>query len=761
MRFNPGCTLCGLHKTARTVCLWGEQAEKSKPTIMVLGEAPGREEDIVGRPFIGKSGTALRQVLDDLGLLRSCYITNCVKCRPPDNATPLLPQIRKCAPYWQEEFAQIRPRFLVLLGATAIRAVTGEKTVRVGEWRGRKNWQYEGANVIATYHPAACLRNDKLWVNVVDDFSRIKGGEFIAPEKIEVLPGFHVSLDKAALDLETEGLNPFAPDVKIKCVGTSWKRHAAQVALDPGGLLDLPRTLIGHNVKFDLLWMKEHWGLVHEGRVIDTMVMHHLLDENAPKHALKWIVQQLTGLGDYDQEIKLARDAGKWEEVPEPKMLEYCAWDAGATWLIYEQMLPEIKKQKLEKLLLAQGEVIKTLVAAESWGLEVDPARITTMQKALKRRMRKIEREITDTYGDINLGSPKQLGDLIYGTLGQPVLERTPGGLPSTSESSLQTLAQTCRDEKVKGLLASVLQYRADHKMIETYLNNLIEGMDEAHRVHPSFHITGTVTGRLSCSAPNLQNIPRDAAGPKSVICASEGFTLVQADYSQIELRVGASLSGDERMLSLLRSGEDLHWATARSLFGEGATKEDRSLAKTINFGIFYGVGPNHFAQVAGCRVGEAKQFISKWFMAYPRVREWLREVEQTVMSVGYVTSLFGRRRRLPTYLSDGADYQRSIRQACNFPVQSTAAELTLLAMTLLQEQLPEGACVVGNVHDAIMVECEEKLAPMVVKLMRDTMESPKEVGRHFGFKVDLGVPTPVEISVGRYWSEMQEVPRE
>jgi DNA polymerase-1 len=233
----------------------------------------------------------------------------------------------------------------------------------------------------------------------------------------------------------------------------------------------------------------------------------------------------------------------------------------------------------------------------------------------------------------------------------------------------------------------------------------------------------------------------------------AKGRYLVEADYSQIELRVAALLTQDARMLALLRAGVDLHQATADAI---GC---DRALAKTINFGVFYGMGPAHLAEVSGLNVREAKGYITSWYDTYPRVRAWQEDQAKRLTDLGYVESLFGRRRWLDVAAEEevGA-YRAVLRQAANHPVQSSAAELTLLATTALSQDLGTLGKVVATVHDSVIVEADRAEVHAVGVMMKGTMEDATGLARRFGFKVQVDVPTPVGISVGKDWSNMKGV---
>jgi DNA polymerase-1 len=308
-------------------------------------------------------------------------------------------------------------------------------------------------------------------------------------------------------------------------------------------------------------------------------------------------------------------------------------------------------------------------------------------------------------------------------------------------------------DDQKKKFLEALMERRGVKKLLSTYVEGMQEKLDHG-RLHTTFRITGTVTGRLSSASPNLQNIPR---GPqvRNLFAASPGKVLLEADYSQIELRMGAFLTRDERMLKLLRDGVDLHTATGEAIYGRKVTKEERYLAKTVNFGIFYGMGPRRLVEETGMALSTARSFIRSWYDLYPGVAAWQKEVEKELISKGEIEGLFGRKRHLEVAV-DKDEYLEQVRMACNFPVQNAAAELTLMALGLLSSglQLP----LVLTVHDSILCEVPQDKTQEWSGHIRRTMTNANDLIRAFGFKLKLDVPILVEIKSGKYWGSMKEV---
>lgn len=748
MERDPDCTRCSLSKDASTVCIWGEPQGK-KPDIFLIGEAPGELEDSKGRPFIGQSGQLLRTVLDELGIIERCYITNSVKCRPPGNRQPGTEELKQCSGYLAAELRARRPKVIVCLGATAIRALTGEKAP-VGEKRKLRNWIHEetGARIVATYHPAAILREPSRTTDFIDDLVRARDGS-VDPGQEEVRWEYVKNVSKLprilAFDIETTGLNPFATNAHILSIAWSDGKRT-RVTRDVFGFCTAVKncTIIGHNVKFDLLWLAVTEGYFHNGHVYDTKQIAHLTNENRESFGLKVLAQQYTNLGDYAAKI----DRAKTYELSEEELFRYNATDALATWQLFQALKKEAQAERVWHLAGWGGLLTKSLVRIEYAGMQVSPAGVAEVQKHLRRKRTLLLKKITGVPGwdGVNLDSPKQLSKHLYETLRLPVQERTSKGAPSTSEAALLKLPQS-------PVLKWLLEYRGVKKLLSTYIEDLLEKCDSKSRVHPSYNPTGTVTGRLSCSAPNLQNIPRGDV-VKSVFGVADGNILVQADYSQIELRIGAHLSQDPIMLEIMRSGGDLHWTTARAIWGEKATKDDRSRAKTVNFGIFYGMGPYALAEKTGLTFHQAGRMIHSWFDLYPGVKRWLEQQQELLLDQGYVTSIFGRKRRLPPFATGDKEARaRMLRQACNFPVQSSAGELTLAAM----DELSHHWRVVGTVHDSILIETEQQYLTQCCSVIHLTMENTLELLRPFGVKHGISVPCPVEISYGPTWADMKE----
>jgi len=763
-----------LWKTCKSVRIDGEGKAK-KPYAMFIGEAPGGHEDAQGKPFVGDSGKLLRQLIEEMGLQDDCYITNAVRCRPPENRNPTAKEMRICNRYLVAEITRIKPKHLIVLGTFAIRALTGEERVSVSAKRGIRSWEYMGVPVIATYHPAAVLYNKKYLAPLCDDLNRLVEREYVKPELVKwtyhkkVTPKLLYS--SMAFDLETSQLSPYKPGGRILCVSWCGKDHVSRVSRDVDGFITSlgarRPALVGHNVKFDLSWLREKHGYVHAGTVDDTMVAAHIENENQPL-ALKWLASHYTGYGDYARDVISYRNNEKLGELPEEQLFEYCAYDSAVCWILLPYLLQKVKDQGLMTLYAQQMRIVSALVNIQSRGFQLDLSRIGAMELELTAQQRKLERAIHRCVPkDVVVSSNKQLAAALYENLGYVCKKRTKAGGLSVDKEALEFIeddvAVGLTERRSRNLISNIIEHRKLSKLLGTYIKGVQKNLDVNERVHPSYNPTGTKTGRLSSSDPNQQNIPREKTAPiKQIYVAPRGRALVHADYSQIELRVMAWASRDTAMLDVYSRGRDLHTETARTILKRDPTDEERSHAKTVNFMVLYGGGARRLARLTGNTETWAQRYMRDWQATYPGILDWKRQIKEDLLSQGWVANAFGRRRRLALNFAAGPQsYDKMLRQACNHPIQGTAGEICNMAMVLVDEKLREllpDDWVYGAVHDSVLVECKWKDRKRVGNVMRQVMEDVNSVVQAFGHKIGIDVPTPVDVTIGRCWAEMEEI---
>ena len=504
---------------------------------------------------------------------------------------------------------------------------------------------------------------------------------------------------------------------------------------------DIPK--VSHNVK-DLMRTLLDAGLPAEGFVFDTALAAYLLDATAGKYDLPRLFVSYFN-----------------QELPKPVHLEPDAFsplgDRSAAWAslhsygaaieaLHGVLLPRLREQGMEKLYFdVELPLCRVLADMERSGFLVDGGALARFGRELSDTIDRLEQRIYAAAGQqFNINSPKQLGKVLFEDLGLPHGKKTKTGW-STNADVLEKL-------KDHPLVADVLTYRQYAKLKSTYADGLLKVIDPDGRIRTSFQMTVTATGRLSSTEPNLQNIPtRTELGSKmrEMFVAAPGHVLVDADYSQIELRLLAHISGDTAMQQAFLSGEDFHTVTAARVFHvpqDQVTHQMRSRAKAVNFGIVYGISAFSLSQDIGVTVQEAKEYMDRYFATYTGVKQYMTDVVDKAREQGYVETLWHRRRALPELKSSNFN-MRSFgeRVALNMPIQGTAADIIKLAMVRVHSRLArEGlaARLIMQVHDELIVECPEAEASRVEQLLQQEMQGVAE----------LSVPLLAEAHTGHNW---------
>lgn len=412
-------------------------------------------------------------------------------------------------------------------------------------------------------------------------------------------------------------------------------------------------------------------------------------------------------------------------------------------------LLEEIEKEGMTELLRnIELPLTEVLGAMESVGVQISRSKLSEFGDYLKERIEELKNSVySEADHEFNIASPKQLGTVLFEEMGLPAKKKTKSGYSTNSEvlEELRNFAP---------IVDYVLEYRQHTKLLSTYVLPLQEKADEKNRVHSVFRQTETRTGRISSTEPNLQNIPvRTELGAelRKCIVAAASRVLVDADYSQIELRVMAHLSGDENMIAAFTSGEDIHTSTAAKIFDmppEMVTPEMRTAAKAVNFGIIYGIGPFSLAKDLGISVAQAKKYISDYFAKYPKVKEFLDKTVEEAMKTGCVRTMFGRKRYIPELLSSNKNVQAAGKRiAMNTPVQGTAADLIKIAMVNVYRRLCEekiSADLILQVHDELIIEADPSVSELCEQLLREEMTNACK----------LSVPLTVDVHRGETWYE-------
>ena len=509
---------------------------------------------------------------------------------------------------------------------------------------------------------------------------------------------------------------------------------------------------LGQHLKYVSHVFANH-GVALQGIVHDTLLQSYVLESHKSHDmdslALRWLDKKTISY----QEIcgKGAAQIG-FDEVGIERATEYAAEDADVTLQLHQAMWPRVMANDKLRFIYEAIEIPTSVVLQqiERNGVLIDSALLATQSNELGHRMLEIERQAHELAGQpFNLNSPKQLGEIFFDKLKLPVVKKTPGGTPSTDEEVLQKLAEDYPLPKV------LLAYRGLSKLKSTYTDKLPKMINPATgRVHTNYGQAIAVTGRLSSNEPNLQNIPiRTAEGRRirEAFIAAPGSVIVSADYSQIELRIMAHLSGDDHMLRAFAAGEDIHRATAAEIFGVPLTEvsnEQRRYAKVINFGLMYGMSAFGLAGNLGVERAAAQMYMEKYFTRFAGVKQFMDDVRQQAKSQGFVETVFGRRLWLPEINSpNGPRRQGAERAAINAPMQGTAADLIKLAMIAVQNWLTEaklGSRMIMQVHDELVLEVPGSELALVREKLPQLMVDVAQ----------LKVPLVAEVGVGPNWDQ-------
>jgi DNA polymerase-1 len=574
-----------------------------------------------------------------------------------------------------------------------------------------------------------------------------------------------------AFDTETTSLNY----MQARVVGVSFAVDAGEAAYLPFGhdYLDVPDQLaevsvlaqlkplledpdhykVGQNLKYDANVLLNH-GITLRGIHDDTMLASYVLDSTGSRHDMDTLALKYLDHSTIHFEDIAGKGAKQitFNQIALEQAGPYAAEDADITLRLYQTLLPKI--QQHEGLLAVYRNIelplVPVLSRIERNGAYVDRELLSKQSHELGMKMQALEKEAYALAGgEFNLASPKQLGEILFERLQIPVTKKTPKGAPSTAEEVLVELAHDYPLPKV------ILEHRGMAKLKSTYTDKLPLQIDpKTGRIHTSYHQAVAATGRLSSSDPNLQNIPiRSAEGRRirQAFIAPPGYVILAADYSQIELRIMAHLSGDRGLVEAFSRGEDIHRATAAEVFGvstDEVSDEQRRNAKAINFGLIYGMSAFGLARQLHLGRKEAQQYIDLYFERYPGVLRYMDETRVSASEKGYVETLFGRRLHLPEINArNGMRRQAAERTAINAPMQGTAADIIKRAMIAVDEYLSS-----SNVDAKMIMQVHDELVLEVAPADLETVQT--EVVRLMMAAADLAVPLEVGVGVGANWDE-------
>lgn len=509
---------------------------------------------------------------------------------------------------------------------------------------------------------------------------------------------------------------------------------------------------IGQNIKYDLTIFARN-GIELQGVAFDTMLQSYTLDSTG-RHNMDDLAERYLG----HQTIPFEELAGKgknqltFDQIELDKATEYAGEDAEITMKLHQLLWSELQKTPELVKLFEQIEMplVSVLSRVERNGVLIDPAKLLAHSLEIEQRLKELETLVHQEAGEVfNLASTKQLQEILFNKLSLPILKKTPKGAPSTNEEVLEELAQM--GHQVPVLL---MEHRGLSKLKSTYTDKLPQMINEqTGRVHTSYHQAVTATGRLSSSDPNLQNIPiRNEQGRRirQAFIARDGYVILAADYSQIELRIMAHLANDANMIKAFAEGKDIHRSTAAEIFGvplEAVTSEQRRSAKAINFGLIYGMSEFGLANQLGISRTDAKKYMELYFQRYPAVQQFMLDIREKAAEKGYVETLFGRRLYLPEINSSNQMRRKAAeRVAINAPMQGTAADIIKVAMIGIDQAVRncEDIAMIMQVHDELVFEVKADRVEHYTQLIKAEMEKA----------IELKVPLIAEVGVGSNWDE-------
>jgi len=578
-------------------------------------------------------------------------------------------------------------------------------------------------------------------------------------------------LGEIAIDTETNSINPHEADL----VGISLSTKIGKACYIPIGhkfkgcinkdivlkklkptLEDVSIKKIGQNIKFDFIILYKQG--VKMTSMEDTMLMSYVLDAGKNRHNMDTLSE--IHLGHKTVSFKDLVGTGKKEinfsEVPLEKAMEYAAEDADITFRLYKIFKENLKLEKLINIYeIFEKPLIEILAFMEIEGIKIDSKILENLSKKFEKKIKNLEKEIFKiSKKEFNIGSPKQLGEILYNELKISVLKKTKKGSFATSASVLEDLAF-----KGNNFPKLILDWRQVSKLKNTYSDSLKEHINpKTKRVHTSFLLAATTTGRLASSDPNLQNIPiksEDGKEIRKAFIAKEGFTLLSADYNQIEMRILADLADVKELKKAFKNSEDIHSLTASQVFNVDIKKVDQDMrrkAKAINFGIIYGISQYGLAKQIMVSNVEANEFLNSYFIKFPEIKDYMESTIKFCRKSGYVNNIFGRR----THISGINDKNYNVRNfqeraAINAPIQGSASEIMRLAMIRLNNKLKilknSKTKILLQIHDELIFEISKNEISSISKIIEKEMYGVSESDLH-----SFSTPLTVDINVGDNW---------
>ena len=791
------CNNCNLCSFSDPSGIWGSGNHKAK--VMVINSYASENDEEVGAAVMPSS---LVERLQGIGIdPEKVYYTNAIKCACPRGTKFKVGDIKKCKVHLDQEIEEVKPQFILVLGAQALKATVDGSITELNGVMVEK----DGIKYMPSYSPGIVYRDPgkaPFVDRAMNNFKSMVEGSLDEPPELDIRVITNMRQLKRAFqhltendylhlsyDIETTGLVRFEDEINLFGFGNDQVQYIIPLEAPMSPLKGLrlaqhklittaikwlnenAKNLVAGNGKFDDLFLEYRFG-VKPHITFDVVLASHILNENTPNGVKENAVQECNAPNwDVDKNLK----TGKYS-TPEKyqEYLTYLGYDIYYEYKLFRVFRKKLKQDKaLMKLfyhLYMPG--ITSYETVEQHGVFIYPQQFKQVRKHLESEKSKIEKQLLKLAGhEVNWNSPAQIQKLLYEELKLPILERTESGAPSTSEATLMQL----RDEHP--IVELILKYRGVNIQISHFIDGWINRM-WGRRLFPNFKLHGTVTGRTSCTDPNLQQVPRDPI-IRNLVGAPEGWSVVEIDYSQAELRIAAIMSGDETMTRIYQTGGDIHTHTYEMITGEKVSddkyirKEQRKKAKAVNFGFVYGMGWKKFKLYARDNYGvdltdkEAKQWREKFFDTYHSLPKWHSKQRRIVQSMGQVRSPIGRIRRLPDiYSTDKSKKAEAERQSINSPVQGFGSDLTILGMSEImgnaQYYDPDYVLdkdkffVIGTVHDATLFEVRNDYLMEFCPRAKHILEHPKALEEVFHF--ESNVPIVADVAVGQSWGAGKEL---
>ena len=785
------CTKCNLYKSTSNPYIKSTIPKDVVVELAFVAEAPGQRETELGEPLVGPAGENLNEALRLTGISRSTVMLgNCVICRPIGNRTPTPKEMASCSPYIISELKTIKPKVIVTLGLTATKAILKDENIRMGDAHGRT---YQGKEILGyncyivpTWHPSPTtfmhyphrkqemITDIRLAKSLLQEelLEKVKDWQYLIVSDYNgwqsVKPLLDVENKPLTVDIETTSLDFLDPDAKITNIGLSTEPNfGISILVDQKGNWT-PQTfdlfikelkeiyerlpLIGHHIRFDTKFLKAHLNLIPRKFYWDTSYIHSML-QPGDSVRLKDIAHQYTDMGGYEH--NLARYGGL-KNADSMQRAQYNIDDVVCTSRVAAAQIQQVKFNKQEflafNIIMPAAEILFDM---EYDGVKIDQFALNQLDLNYRKQIADTEnaiqlhptvRQFRLHCGHFNPNSPAQIAKLLFDSKYcnlTPIKFTEKKQIPAADKEVLETYAEQSEICKL------LLQSKKFGKLHSTYIIGMKEKIVE-DRIHTTYNQDITRSGRLSSNTPNLMNISR-GSDIKSMFIPDYEQDFIDADYKQMELIVSTYYTHDKVMMDASQSG-DIHTYLAKLIFGfKDISEEQRTFLKTLNFGVFYGMGKEKLAGQLKITSDEASSLITEYFNLLPATKIWVDLQRKLAKTKGCVSSLLGRTRYYNT-----EDPNETFNSAVNHPIQSLASDLVLYGMILWKRYLVErnlyrnGVWFSLQVHDSITSRCYHNLTQEMLLAKKQVLESVK-----FPF---MTLPLTVEMKVGSNWGAMQKI---